>query len=177
MAQGDTRALEVLADRHGPPLMRLAYRMLDDAAEAEDVTQEAFVRLWDRAAGWVSHGGGVAGWLRRTATNACIDRMRRRSRLADAPDVDRPDESPGAERMIDAARLGTLVQRALATLPERQRAAVVLTYYEEITNAAAAEILDMHLKAFESLLFRARARLRDGLAAAGVTAEDLEGWS
>ena len=83
------------------------------------------------------------------------------------------DEAPGADARFDARRLGEVAQKALQTLPDRQRVAVVLTYYEQLSNGAAAALMDMKLKAFESLLVRARAALRQHVRAAGVSAADL----
>jgi len=169
----DTSAFRVLIDRHAPPVHRLAYRMLGDASEAEDVTQETLLRLWDHAAAWTPQGGGLPAWLRRIASNLCLDRLRRRSRLSDAPPPDRIDETPNADARFDTQRLSAVVQEALRGLPDRQRAAVVLTYYEQLSNMAAAATLDMNLKAFESLLVRARAALKNHIAAAGISAADL----
>ena len=130
--------------------------------------------MWDHAAAWKPVGGGVPAWLRRIATNLCLDRLRRRARLSDEAPPDIVDDRAGADAVIDANRLGDVARRALAALPDRQRAAVVLTYYEELSNAAAADLMDMKIKAFESLLVRARTALRAAVGAAGVSAADLE---
>jgi RNA polymerase sigma factor (sigma-70 family) len=175
VARQDAAAFRALIDRHAPGLHRLAWRMLGDGSEAEDVTQECLLRLWDHAAQWVPQGGGLPAWLRRIATNLCLDRLRGRARLSDAPVPERQDEAPGADAVFDAHRLADVAQRALVALPDKQRAAVVLTYYEQLGNLAAADVLDMKLKAFESLLLRARSALRDHVRAAGISATDLGG--
>jgi len=173
IARRDASAFRMLIDRHAAPLHRLAYRMLSDASEAEDVTQESLLRLWDHAAAWTPQGGGLPAWLRRIASNLCLDRLRRRARLSDAPPPDRIDEAPNADARFDAQRLSDVAQSALRALPDRQRAAVVLTYYEQLSNLAAADMLGMKLKAFESLLVRARAALKAHVQAAGISAADL----
>ena len=173
VARRDAAAFRRVIDRHSVPLHRLAYRMLGDASEAEDVTQETLLRLWDHAGSWTQQGGGLPAWLRRIATNLCLDRLRRRSRLSDAPPPDRIDETPTADNRFDAQRLSKVAHNALQALSDRQRAAIVLTYYEQLSNAVAADMLTMNVKAFESLLVRARTALRRHVAAAGISAADL----
>lgn len=175
VARRDARAFRWLVDRHARALFRVAYRMLGDRAEAEDVVQESLLRLWDHAAGWQPSGGGLPAWLRRIATNRCLDRVRRTQRLSDEKVPERADDASPADAMLDADARDVAATRALQALPDRQRAAVVLTYYEELGNAHAAEALGMKLKAFESLLHRARAALRAHVEAAGITADMLRG--
>lgn len=173
--RGDAAAFRALVERHGEPMYRLAWRMLCDAAEAEDVVQEAFTRLWTGAPNWRAGTGRVGGWLHRVCTNLCLDRLRRRPTL-DLADVPEPaDERIAAPEAMDAARVSDLVTDALAALPDRQRAAIVLTYYEALPNAGAAELMEMNVKAFESLLLRARGALRKAIEARGISAGDLRG--
>lgn len=173
VARGDAAAFARLVTAHATPLHRLAWRLLADVAEAEDVVQEAFARLWTSVPGWAPGEARPGAWLRRVARNLCLDRLRRRRFHDDGEVPDRADPAPPAAAALDEARIGEAVAAALAALPDRQRAALVLTYYEELPNAEAAKMLDMHLKAFESLLFRARAALRGRLEAAGVSIADL----
>ena len=174
VARRDASAFRTLAERHAAGLHRLSWRLLADASEAEDVVQESLLRMWDHAAAWKPVGGGVPAWLRRIATNLCLDRLRRRARLSDEMPPDIVDDRAAADDLIDTARLGDVTRQALASLPDRQRAAIVLTYYEQLSNAAAAALMDMKLKAFESLLVRARTALRTAVTTAGVSAADLE---
>lgn len=169
VAARDAAALRLLADRHAEIAWRIAYRMLNDAAEAEDVAQEAMLRLWQFAERWQAGGTGVAAWLTRVATNACLDRIRRRRFVGEDAIPERADESPLADEAIEQDEVRSAVAGCIEALPERQRAAIVLTYYEERQNRMAAEILAMQVKAFESLLFRARASLRDCVEGKGVT--------
>ena len=163
VAARDGDAFRLLVDRHAARPHRVAWRMLGDGTEAEDVAQEALLRLWQNAGSWRGEGPGIAAWLTRVATNLSLDRLRKRARLSDAEVPERADEAPLADAQIEAEDTRAQVIRALGNLPERQRAAVVLTYYEEQSNADAAEILEMNIKAFESLLLRARRALRDVL--------------
>lgn len=171
VAAGDARALEAIADRHTPMLFAVAWRMLGDAAEAEDVVQEAITKAWVKAANWTPVGGGLGGWLRRIATNACIDRQRKRAFVSDVEIPERADDSPAADALIDESRRQAAVATAMQALPDRQRAAIVLTYYEGVSNAEAAAALGVGVKALESLLVRARQGLSRSLAAQGLLQE------
>lgn len=146
--------------------------MLGDAVEAEDVVQEAFTKLWVGAARWTPVGGGLGGWLRRVATNACLDRLRRQRPIGDGVVPEGIDHAPLADVALDAGRRQQAVGRAIAALPDKQRAAIVLTYHEGVANAEAAEILGLGVKALESLLVRAREALTRRLAAEGYLEEE-----
>ncbi len=150
-------------------LHRLAYRMLGDGAAAEDITQETLLKLWEQAARWSGSGPGVGAWLRRVATNACLDRLRRAKFISGNEIPERADEGPLADEMMDGERVRKAVIEAMGNLPDRQRAAIVLTYYEALPNADAATVLELNIKAFESLLLRARAGLKAALIARGIT--------
>ena len=167
VAAGDAAAFRALVERHAAMVHALAWRMLG-TAEAEDVVQESFTRLWVNAKGWTPSGGGLGGWLRRVATNLCLDRLRRPRTLGDALLADHADESPPADVQLDQARRQAAVAAAVRALPDRQRAAIVLTYYEGVPNAEAAAILGLGVKAVESLLVRARQGLVQILARQGL---------
>jgi len=169
IAGRDALAFSRVVEAQVGMLHRVAYRMLGDRTEAEDVAQEALLRLWASADRWRTGQAGIAAWLTRVAVNLCLDRLRRRRFSSDAEVPDRADDAPGADEAMDTARLRAAALAALGDLTERHRAAIVLTYYEELPNAAAAEVLEMKLKAFESLLLRARGAMRAALAARGLT--------
>lgn len=160
IAARDAGAFASVVEAYSTPLYRIGYRMLGDAAEAEDIAQEALLRLWDHAARWRGDGPGIGAWLHRVTTNQCLDRLRRRKFGSDEEVPERIDETPGADEQMDEDRMRTATIAAIGALPERQRAAIVLTYYEDLSNQAAADALDMNIKAFESLLLRARHALR-----------------
>jgi RNA polymerase sigma factor (sigma-70 family) len=159
----DAAAFRGVIDAHAVMLHRIAYRMLGDATEAEDVAQEALTRLWQHAGRWQDGGTGIAAWLTRVTMNQCLDRLRRRRFSSDEAVPERADETPLAPEMIEAEQQRARVVSAIAALPDNQRAAIVLTYYEDHPNAVAAGMLDMNVKGFESLLFRARAALKRAL--------------
>lgn len=175
VARGDASAFRQLTDRYLIAVHRLAARMLGDSNEAEEVTQDTFLKLWTHAGGWRPAKGDshLLPWLRSLAMNDCIDRLRRRRFHADGDVPERADESASAAEQIDQSRLGALVSKALRSLTDRQRAAIVLTYYEELPNIEAADAMNLHLKAFESLLLRARQAMKTALVGEGIGAADL----
>jgi len=166
IAEGDQRAFQALMRRHLGRTVRLAARVLGSSAAAEDVAQESFLRVWKHARQWEdpeTAGARFSTWLYRIVVNLCIDEKRKRrfSALDDIPEM--PDTGPGAERQMERQEQSARVRAALAELPERQRAAFVLCFYEEHSNKEAADILGVGVKAVESLLVRARKTLRDRL--------------
>lgn len=167
VAARDGAAFRQLVDLHAPVLHRLAWRMTGDRHEAEDIAQEALLRLWDQAPRWADGRHSLAAWLRRITVNLAIDRLRRGKRISAEEAPDRADEALLADAVLEADQQAVKARALIAALPDNQRAAIVLTYYEELSNAQSAAALDMQVKAFESLLFRARAALKAAFAADG----------
>lgn len=163
-ATGDRRAFDILAIRHLPRLHRAATRLLGDPAEAEDVAQEAMLRAWTHAAGFDPARAELSAWLHRIAVNLAIDR-RRASRRMTALSEDLPDAAAGAAAAVEQRERRGLLARAVARLPDRQRAAVLLSYGEELPGEEAARLLRVSTRALEGLLRRARLALRDTLRA------------
>jgi len=163
--QGDRRACAILVERHLNLILAFSRRMLRDRAEAEDVAQETFLRLWTHAARWEARGVKLTAWLHRVAANLCLDRLRRRRGvgLDEAPEV--ADSAPNALEQLAAAELSGKVQMAIAALPERQRMALVLSHFQGLGNSDIATILETGVEAVESLLARGRRALRAALAA------------
>lgn len=162
---GDRRAAAEIVRRHLPRMVGLARRMLGDATEAEDVAQEVFVRVWKHAAAWKPGQAKFETWMHRVAMNQCLDRLRRSGRNAGEVSPEAPDTRASATRALDDRQRRERVRDALQQLPERQRAALVLCYYQERTNIEAAEILGVSVDALESLLSRARRTLKSVLSA------------
>src|SRR4051812_456534 len=167
VASGDAAAFRLLVERHSAMVHALAWRMLGPA-DAEDVVQESFTRLWVNARGWAPSGGGLGGWLRRVATNLCLDRLRKPRLVSDDLLADHADAAPPADGRLDEARRHAAVADAVRALPDLQCAAIVLTYYEGVPNAEAAAILGLGVKAVESLLVRARRGLTRNLVRRGL---------
>ena len=154
VAQGDRAAYARLVSQHLRPIEAYAMRIAGNAATAQDVVQEVMLRLWLRAGEFQPERARLTTWLHQMAHHLCIDKLRRAGRLTRLED---DDVSPLADHVDDSA---DDVQRALAQLPERQRQALVLTYYQGLTNAEVAEVMGLGVRAVESLLVRARASLK-----------------
>lgn len=164
VGQGDPAAIQAMVARKLPRMLALAYRMLGDLAEAEDVAQEAMLRAWKQAPKWKPGQAKFDTWLHRVGLNLCYDRLRRRREVpTDAP-PDRPDDGPAPDRGLIAVQTGARVEAALAHLPERQREAIILCHYQELTNIEAASLMSVSVDALESLLSRGRRGLRQTLA-------------
>lgn len=156
---GDATAARLLVERLAPRVLRLARRLLQDPAEAEDVTQDAMLRLWKIAPDWQPGGAMPSTWLHRVAVNLATDRLRRR-RGVGLDTIEEPDDpAPSAvDGLIEGDRRRAL-DEALALLPDRQRAAVVLRHLEGLTNPEIAAHLGIGVEAVESLTARGKRRL------------------
>ncbi|MDE1145539.1 MAG: sigma-70 family RNA polymerase sigma factor [Azospirillaceae bacterium] len=170
IADGDERALRAVGQRHYATTWRLAKRLLSSEADADDVAQEVLVRVWNHAGRWTPGRAQLSTWLYTVTYRLCLDRlrMRRHDTLDEAMEVADP-----AERVDDRLERRSEQQQvrdALATLPEKQRAALTLFYYQEMPGPQASAVLGLNQRAYWSLLHRARNALQRALAKA--TPED-----
>ena len=161
-ANGDPEAARLLTTRLAPRILGYATRLLADRAEAEDVTQEAMLRLWRVAPDWRSGEAQVSTWVYRVVTNLCTDLRRARGRrpgvgLDDAPEVASGGQTAVAS-IIEADRMAAL-NAALGQLPERQRQAVVLRHIESRSNPEIGAIMGLGVEAVESLTARGKRTL------------------
>ena len=162
---GDAQAAAMLTMRLTPRVVGFSARMLGgDRAEAEDVAQEAMLRLWKVAPEWRQGEAKVTTWLYRVVKNLCTDRLRKK-RGVDIDAIEEPaDDTPGAvDGMIEADRAAAL-QAALNQLPDRQRIAVTLRHLEGASNPEIAEVLEISVEAVESLTARGKRALKAILA-------------
>ncbi|HPF72813.1 MAG: RNA polymerase sigma factor [Lysobacteraceae bacterium] len=164
IGQGDASAAATLVDRYARRLQAFAWRMLGDREEAEDVVQDSFLRLWKHARRWKPGAARFSTWLYQVAANGCRDRLRkRRDHSAEAVDW-LVDDTPGGREQLQQAERDAVVQQAVNELPDRQREALLLSHYDGMGNPDIAAVLEVSVEAVESLLARARRRLRDELA-------------
>jgi len=163
LARGDRQAMAWLIQRYGPGLRRFLAGVLTDANEAEDVAQDTFLRVWRAAARYDPGRASPATWIYRIGLRQAIDRNRRRGfrrflGLDAAPDP--VDDAPGAEADLASRQVLALTRAALASLPDRQRKALLLRAVAGMTNGDIAAVLGISPGAVEQLLVRARAGLR-----------------
>lgn len=162
---GDRAACARLVERHLSRMVAFAQRVLGSRADAEDIAQEVFLRVWAAAPRWKRGQARFATWLHRVAMNACLDRLAKKREITGETLPELPDPGPEPGVALEAAELAGHVNAALARLPEMQRIAVTLCHYQGFRNIEAAEIMRVSIEALESLLSRARRTLRAQLRA------------
>jgi RNA polymerase sigma-70 factor (ECF subfamily) len=184
MRRGDPACLGSFFEAWGDRLYRLALRLTGDPATAEDVVQEAFLKLM-RSADRIEGRSGLATWLYRVAYNASLDRLRERKALLQLPEDERdvPLPLPSAltplpkspEALLRDAETREALEQAIAELPHAQRAAFLLRDVEGLTTAEAAEALGLSEANLKVRLHRARLRLRERLAAFAASRDGRKG--
>lgn len=162
-AHGDSASFRILVERHIGNVTAIARGMLRDPAEAQDIAQEAFLRLWRHAGELELGSGGVKPWLRRVVSNMCIDRMRASRNTTVTDEV--PDRAEPATQgtALEEQDMAARVRKALDALPERQRQALTLFHFEGMSQLEICDVLDISEDAVESLLARARRTLKTAL--------------
>jgi RNA polymerase sigma-70 factor (ECF subfamily) len=163
VAHGNQTALRRLVDRHLRRAHGIAFRVLGNKQDAEEAVQDAFCKIWVNAAGFDPGRAAFKTWFTRILTNTCLDKLR--ARMPAAANIDPLEDSLSDGAQVQDAEIiqgqeSRRVKNAMQSLPDRQRMAVTLCYFEEMTNPEAASAMGLHLKALEGLLVRARKHLR-----------------
>lgn len=176
VCRGDRKAYQALVHRHSPAISHYAYRLLGNTSDAEDVTQDAFLKLWLNAHKWQPDKARLTTWLHRIAHNLAVDLQRKQGRMqtwtdeqsyaqsAQDANTDAPDNPDRDAAIAVSDRQLMQVRRALDSLPENQRSALTLCTFSGFSNQEAAAIMGLSVKALESALARARRTLREKLA-------------
>ena len=164
VGEGDARAYHELCSRHAARLRAFVMRLVRNDADADDIVQETFLRLWLRAGDYERRARFVT-WLCQIAHNLAVDRLRAQNRWQPLPDDDAMPISARQPRLVDEKHRAEALERAMAGLPERQAAAVELVHRQGLTGAEASEVLGIGAEALESLLSRARRTLKAELSA------------
>lgn len=160
VADGGQTAFSRLVMRHQGPVSAFAYRILGNRTDAEEISQETFGRVWTHAPRW-NPDGKAKSWIYRIAHNLCIDRLRARRPTVDITEQEIEDNTPTPEQALARKRAETDLRDAVALLPERQRIAVSLFHLKDMTANEAAETMEISVDALESLLRRARRKLKE----------------
>jgi RNA polymerase sigma-70 factor (ECF subfamily) len=163
-ARGDAAAARLLVARLTPIVYRHAARVLGDQAEAQDVTQEALIRLWKIAPDWQAGTAKVTTWLFRVTANLCTDRLRKRRGVGLDEIAEPTAPTPSVEAQLQTKSRMDALQTGLMQLPERQRQAVILRHIEGLANPEIAQILDISTEAVESLTARGKRALANIMA-------------
>ncbi|MGH7929338.1 MAG: sigma-70 family RNA polymerase sigma factor [Candidatus Binatia bacterium] len=163
---GSGQAFAALVERHTDRFYRLAYRYLQSKEAAEDVVQDAFVKLWENPALWQpERNSKFTTWFYRIVVNLCLDlRKKKKPQVLDT-DVVLADDREPADEMMMRAQAQKIIEKEIAALPERQRIALNLCFDEGLTNQEAAEVMGLKLKALQSLIMRAKTTLKERMKA------------
>ncbi len=162
LAEGDRTALGELVKRHQHRVLEIAYRTTGDQALAEDIGQEAFLRVW-RSAERYQPTAQFSTWLYRIVVNLCLDAFKKRKPFAGNPPNAAEAESAQPSMLLERGDRATAIRAAVTNLPERQRLAVVLHRFSGLPQRAIADATGWTESAVESLLVRAYATLRKSL--------------
>ncbi|MDB2438682.1 sigma-70 family RNA polymerase sigma factor [Hellea sp.] len=161
---GDEKALAGLMDRHMTTIHKMAFYMLGEQMAAEDITQTVFLKTWENAKNWQPGQAKLLTWMRRVTRNACLDMLKKKAPIYTdtVPDIEDDANSPfeSLSQSEQSARVGA----ALAQLPENQRTALTLSYYQGVSQREGSNVMDISESAYESLLVRARKALKILLA-------------
>lgn len=162
---GSQQAFSVLVQRHTDRFYRLAYRYLQSKEAAEDVVQDAFVKLWEDPGRWqADRNNKFTTWFYRVVVNSCLDWQKRKRPIQLG---DRELSIVDARETPDIAMLQAekhkVLEKEIAALPERQRIALNLCFDEGLSNQEAAEVMGLKLKALQSLVMRAKTTLKERL--------------
>lgn len=170
ISEGDHGAFAQLVERHSKLFFSAAFRMVNNSEEAEDIVQDAYIKLWQKPQSFdASKGVKFTTWFYRVVTNLAIDATRKRKPQTNPDVLDvMADKAPLADEQLSENDQQAVLEEAIQRLPERQRAALNLCFYEGLSNKEAAEILDVGIKALESLLMRAKKTLKEDLGAQGL---------
>jgi RNA polymerase sigma-70 factor (ECF subfamily) len=154
-------AFATLVNRHSNRFYRIAYRLVSSKDDAEDIVQDAFLKLWNRPNLWdPGRGTKFTTWFYRVVINLCLDHRKKKKLVNLSEGIEFTDEKPGADILFDLHQKQALLERLICELPERQQLAINLCFYEGLSNNEAAQIIGVRVKALQSLIMRAKTTLK-----------------
>ena len=164
--EGSRQAFAILVERHTERFYRLAYRYLQSKAAAEDVVQDAFLKLWENPSSWQpERNSKFTTWFYRVVVNICLDLRKKKGEVVLDNTVELIDDRESVDESIMRAQEQRMLEKEIAALPERQRTALNLCFDEGLTNQEAAEVMELNLKALQSLIMRAKTTLKERMKA------------
>jgi RNA polymerase sigma-70 factor, ECF subfamily len=164
--EGSRPAFDELVQRHTERFYRLAYRYVQNRETAEDLVQDAFVRLWENPASWrPDRNSKFTTWFYRIVVNLCLDWQKKKRPLPLDEEMPLIDERETADEAMIKVQEQRLLEKEIAALPERQRTALNLCFDEGLSNQEAAETMGVNLKALQSLIMRAKTTLKERMKA------------
>lgn len=176
--ESDHAAFACLVERYTGRFYRFAWRIVGNETEAEDVVQDAFLKLWEKPQIWDERRNvAFTTWFTRIIYNRCIDTIRKRRRHVSDGDgllTQFENQEAGPEEKLVENQVQNFLEKGIHSLPERQKLALTLCCYEGYTNREAAEIMGVKVKALESLLMRAKAHLKTVFLERGLLMEKME---
>lgn len=160
-ANGEQNAAKILTDRLMKTVYNQAYHMLRNSADAEDITQESFMRLWRIAPNWIKDKAKISTWLYRVNYNLCIDKLRQRKHT-NIDEVPEPiDHTQNTGELLQNKDRVSALYSALEKLPERQKKAVTMRHLNELSNSDIAKVMETSIESVESLISRGKGKLKD----------------
>ena len=159
--EGNRAAFAALVHRHAETAYRIAYRMVANRAAAEDIVQDAFLKLWATPGLWQEgRGAQFTTWFTRIVINRSLDWQRKKKPIWSESALDVIDPTCGADEQLILNERQRKLEQAIVKLPARQRVALTLCFYEELSNKDAAAVMQLPVKALQSLVMRAKAGLK-----------------
>jgi RNA polymerase sigma-70 factor (ECF subfamily) len=160
--KGKHDAFTILVNRYTKRFYSIAYRLMTNKDDAEDIVQDAFLKLWARPEMWdQSRQVKFTTWFYKIIINLCLDNHTKKKALNLSDDIELVDKQPDQDELINIEQREALVDRFIQELPERQRLALNLCFYEGLSNWEAAEIVGVNVKALQSLIMRAKTTLKE----------------
>lgn len=163
ISEGDRSAFAILVRRHSNKFYSLAFRYLTNREEAEDVVQLAFLKLWEQPDKYnPNKNAGFTTWFYRVVVNLCLDHLKKPKEVSGVEELEnmQGDDLESTDEKIARAKLQADLEKAINNLADRERDALNLCFYEELSHEEAAKIMGCSIKALRSLLMRAKEKLK-----------------
>lgn len=176
ICMGNHEAFSVLVYRYSKMFYAAAYRVCSHSDEAEDIVQDAFLKLWNNPSAWeATKGAKFTTWFYKVVTNTAVDAMRKKKNHKGDEAFEFIADTRGSQlQTMEDGEQQKVLEQVIMALPERQRLALNLCFYEGLSNREAADIIGVGVKGVESLLMRAKTGIKDELIRRGLFSDKFE---